>query len=377
MADEKPAAAQTNSEHDLELNKFFKAAIKTEASDLHLKVGQAPKLRIGGQLKNTTGEALTREKMEQMVFEILTETQKQTFQKTGTVDFAYEVTDEDRFRINVFRQRDVISLAARRVSANIPPFETLNLPLTLEKIAEHHQGLILAVGPTGCGKTTTIAAMVDYINQTKSCHIVTIEDPIEYLFKDKKSIISQREIGIDVPDFEEALRYLMRQDPDVIMVGEMRDEKTVEAAMRAAETGHLVFGTMHAPNASQSIERLLDLFSQERRHLARQMLTSTLRAVIAQVLVPSVRKGIDRIPAVEILLVNPAASKLITEGRENDLTGVIRSCRQEGMMYMTDSLCDLIKNGSIEPKEAYKYAPNTEELRMAIKGVKTTAGGIL
>jgi len=377
MADKKPAAAQSTSEHNLELDKFFKAAIKTEASDLHLKVGQAPKLRIGGQLKNTTGEALTSEKMEQMVFEILTETQKQTFQKTGTVDFAYEITDEDRFRINVFRQRDDISLAARRVSANIPPFETLNLPLRLEKIAEHHQGLVLAVGPTGCGKTTTIAAMVDYINQTKSCHIVTIEDPIEYLFKDKKSIISQREIGIDVPNFEEALRYLMRQDPDIVFIGEMRDERTVEAAMRAAETGHLVFGTMHSPNASQSVERLLDLFSQERRYLARQMLTSTLRAVIAQVLVPSVREGIDRIPAVEILLVNPAVRKLIAEERESDLTGVIRSCGQEGMMYMTDSLCDLIKNGSIEPKEAYKYAPNTEELRMAIKGVKTTAGGIL
>ncbi len=377
MADEKPVADQTNSNHELELNKFFKAAIKTEASDLHLKVGQPPKLRIAGQLKNTTGEALTKEKMEQIVFEILTDKQKQTFLKTGTIDFAYEISDQDRFRINVFRQRDVISLVARHVSASIPPLETLNLPLTLEKIADNQQGLVIAVGPTGCGKTTTIAAMVDHINQTRSCHIVTIEDPIEYLFKDKKSIISQREIGIDVPGFEEALRYLMRQDPDVVFVGEMRDEKTVEAAMRAAETGHLVFGTMHAPNASQSIERLLDLFAQERRSLARQMLTSTLRAVIAQVLVPSVREDIDRIPAVEILLINPAVRKLIAEQRESDLPSVIRSCRQEGMLYMTDSLCDLIQNGSIEPREAYKYAPNTEELRMAIKGVKTSTSGIL
>lgn len=377
MADEKPVADQTNPEHELELNKFFKAAIKTQASDLHLKVGQPPKLRIAGQLKNTTGEALTKEKMKQIVFEILTDKQKQTFLKTGTIDFAYEISDQDRFRINVFRQRDVISLVARHVSTNIPPLETLNLPLALEKIADNQQGLVIAVGPTGCGKTTTIAAMVDHINQTKSCHIVTIEDPIEYLFTDKKSIISQREIGIDVPDFEEALRYLMRQDPDVVFVGEMRDERTVEAAMRAAETGHLVFGTMHSPNASQSIERLLDLFAQERRFLARQMLTSTLRAVIAQVLIPSVREGIDRIPAVEILLINPAVRKLIAEQRESDLPNVIRSCRQEGMMYMTDSLCDLIKNGSIEPREAYKYAPNTEELRMAIKGVKTSTSGIL
>lgn len=377
MVKEQPSEIQSDAEHEPAINKYFKAAIKTEASDLHLKVGQVPKLRIAGQLKNTTGETLAKEKIEQMIFEILTAKQKRALTETGTIDFAYEVVGEGRFRINVFRQRDLVSLAARRVSPEIPPFESLNLPLTFENIAEHHQGLVLVVGPTGCGKTTTIAAMIDHINKTRSCHIVTIEDPIEYLFTDKKSIISQREIGIDVPDFEQALKYLMRQDPDVVFIGEMRDAKTVAAAMRAAETGHLVFGTMHSPTASQAVERLIDLFENEQRGLARQMFASTLIAIIAQVLIPSIRENIGRIPAVEILINNPPVRKMILEERERDLNGVIRSSKEEGMVDLTDSLCELIKNGSIEPKEAYKYAPNTEELRMAIKGVRTTTSGII
>ncbi len=197
--------------------------------------------------------------MEEMVFEILSPIQKEFFLEHGTLDFAHEIGDEHRFRINVFRQRGMISLAARRVSAYVPSFESLHLPPILEKIADTNQGLVLVVGPTGCGKTTTIASMIDYINRTRSCHIVTIEDPIEYLYKDQKAIVSQREIGIDVPDYEDALKYLMRQDPDVVFIGEMRDAKTVTAGMRAAETGHLVFGTMHSANASQAVHRLLGL----------------------------------------------------------------------------------------------------------------------
>jgi twitching motility protein PilT len=377
MTTENPADTHSGAEHEPVINKYFRAAIKTGASDLHLKVGQVPKLRMAGQLKNTTGEVLTEEKIEQMIFEILTKEQKKALKETGTIDFAYEIGEEDRFRINVFKQKALLSLAARRVSAEIPPFESLNLPLTLAKIAEHYQGLVLVVGPTGCGKTTSIAAMIDHINKTRSCHIITIEDPIEYLFKDKKSIVSQREIGIDVPDFEEALKYLMREDPDVVFIGEMRDSKTVTAAMRAAETGHLVFGTMHSPTASQAVERLVDLFEKEQRPLAREMFASTLIAIIAQILIPSTREDADRVPAVEILLNNPSVRKLICEERERDLNGVIRSSKEEGMVDLTDSLRDLIKNGSIEPKEAYKYAPNTEELKMAIKGVRTSTSGIL
>ena len=377
MTTEQPVGTHTNLDNEPELNKFFRAAIKTQASDLHLKVGQPPKLRIYGQLKNTTGELMTKERLEQLVFEILSPDQKEFFLKNGTLDFAHEIGDEDRFRINIFRQRGVISLAARRVNADIPPFESLHLPPILEKIADSRQGLVLVVGPTGCGKTTTIVSMIDHINRTRSAHIVTIEDPIEYLFKDKKAIVSQREIGIDVQNFEQALRYLIRQDPDVVFIGEMRDAKTVTAAMRAAETGHLVLGTMHSANAPQAVQRLLDLFPQSERNLTRQTLSLTIKAIINQVLLPSIKEGVDRIPAVEILLANPAVKKLISEEREADLPSVIRSCQEEGMQDLTDNLCELVKNGSVDPKDAYKYAPNAEELKMALKGIRTTASGIL
>ena len=377
MAAEQPANTHKNSDLEPQLNKYFRAAIKTQANDLHLKVGQPPKLRLYGRLKNTTGEVMTPERMEQLVFEILTPAQKEIFIEHGTLDFAHEIGDEDRFRINIFRQRGVISLAARRVSANVPPFESLHLPKSLEMICERAQGLVLVVGPTGCGKTTTIASMINYINHTSSCHIVTIEDPIEYLFKDAKAIVSQREIGIDVQDFEDALRYLMRQDPDVVFVGEMRDARTVIAGMRAAETGHLVFGTMHSANASQAIHRLLDLFPQSERDLARQTLSLAMTAIVSQVLLPSIKEGIDRLPALEILLANPAVRKLISEGRENDLPNVIRSSQHEGMQDLTDNLCEMVKDGSIDPKDAYRYAPNKEELKMALKGIRTTSSGIL
>ena len=377
MAGEKPITKHRNSKNEPELNKYFRVAIKTQANDLHLKVGQPPKLRLYGRLKDTTGEILTEARIEQLVFEILSPAQKQIFLEHGTLDFAHEIGDEDRFRINIFRQRGFISLAARRVSANVPPFEELHLPKTLATICDRAQGLVLVVGPTGCGKTTTIASMIDHINHTRSCHIVTIEDPIEYLFVDAKAIVSQREIGIDVQDFEDALRYLMRQDPDVVFVGEMRDALTVTAGMRAAETGHLVFGTMHSANASQAIHRLLNLFPQTERELARQTLSLAVKAIISQILLPCLKEDIDRLPAIEILLANPAVRKLISEGKEADLPTVIRGSQQEGMQDLTDNLCKMVKDGSIHPEEAYKYAPSKEELKMALKGIRTSTSGIL
>ncbi|NQT02745.1 MAG: PilT/PilU family type 4a pilus ATPase [Planctomycetes bacterium] len=377
MPTEQPIDSQAISEHEPELNKFFKAVIKTRASDLHLKVGQPPKLRLFGELKKTTGEVMTPQRMEELVFRILSPAQKNSFLEHGTLDFAHEIEGEHRFRTNIFRQRGMISLAARRVNTVIPPFEELHLPPILEKICETRQGLILVVGPTGCGKTTTIASMIDHINYTRLCHIITIEDPIEYLFKDAKAIVSQREIGLDVKDYNEALTYLMRQDPDVVFIGEMRDAKTVSAGMRASETGHLVFGTMHSANASQCVHRLLDLFPQNERDLVRQTLSLSIKAVVSQVLVPCLKEGVDRIPAVEILIANAAVKKLMSEGREADLLNVIRSSQQEGMQDLTYNLCELVNNGSIDPKDAYKHAPNKEELKMALKGIKTTASGIL
>jgi twitching motility protein PilT len=372
-----PIDTHVASGKDPEVNKFFRAAIKTRASDLHLKVGQPPKLRLFGSLKNTTGEVLTEQRVEDLVFEILSPVQKEFFLEHGTLDFAHEVDGGNRFRINIFRQRGMVSLAARRVNTLIPPFADLHLPPILEQISDSSQGLVLVVGPTGCGKTTTIASMIDHINHNRSCHIVTVEDPIEYLFIDDKAIVSQREIGLDVKDFDEALTYLMRQDPDVVFVGEMRDAKTVTAGMRASETGHLVFGTMHSANASQSVHRLLDLFPPNERDLIRQTLALSLQAVISQILLPSLKEGVDRIPAVEVLIANPAARKLIAEEREADLPSVIRSSVGEGMQDLTFNLCEMIKQGLIDPKDAFMHAPNKEELKMALKGIKTSASGIL
>jgi twitching motility protein PilT len=377
MAEGQPVDTHTPNQGSPKINKFFKAAIKIKASDLHLKVGQSAKLRIFNSLKSTTGDPITAEHMEEIVYEILRPDQKAQFIENGTLDFAYAYDSDNRFRVNIFRQRGTISLVARYVNNTVPSFEALHLPPILGKIASHTEGLVMVVGPTGCGKTTTIAAMLDYITQNRACHIVTVEDPIEYIFKDNKAIVSQREIGLDVPSFEDALTYLMRQDPDVVLIGEMRDARTVTAGMRAAETGHLVFGTLHSTNAPQAIHRLLDLFPQSERDLVRQSLALTIRAVISQVLMPSIMEGVDRVPAMEILLANPSTKKLIAEGREADLHNLIRSAKQEGMQYLTDNLCSLVMEGMIDPKEGFKYAPNEEELRMALKGIRTTSEGIL
>ncbi len=379
MTTEQPIDVHTNLDHEPEIHKIFRMAVKYKTSDLHLKVGQPPKLRVYGKLKSVPcpSEVLTEERIEKLIFEILSEDQKNFFLKNGTLDFAYKVGDKDRFRVNIFRQRGAISLAARRVNFEIPLFKDLYLPPIIQEIAKARQGLVLVVGPTGCGKTTTIASMIDDINRTRSCHIMTVEDPIEYLFVDKKAIVSQREIGIDVQNFDDALRHLMRQDPDVVLIGEMRDAATVTAGMRAAETGHLVFGTMHSTNAAQAVQRLLDLFPQNERDLTRQTLSIALKAIISQVLLPSIKEGVDRIPVVEVLLANSTVRKLISEERETDLPSVIRNCQGEGMQDFTENLCRLVQDGSVDLKEAYKHAPNIEELKMSMKGIRATSRGIL
>ena len=377
MTKSQPMDSQIISEKPPRIEKWFRAAIKADASDLHLKSGMTPKLRIHSRLKSTTGSPMGEKQIEDLVFEIMTPSQKKFFQENGALDFAYQVGDMDRFRINVFRQRSRTSMAARRISGVIPPFESLHLPAIVEKIAEQHDGLVLVTGPTGCGKTTTIASMIDHINVTRGCHIVTVEDPIEFLHVDKKAIVSQREIGIDVPSYEDALRSLLRQDPDVVLVGELRDYETLSAAMGAAETGHLVFGTLHANNASQTIQRVLDLFPQEERDLARQTFALSMRAIISQDLLPGIKKENPRVPAVEILISTPIIRKLIAEGRENDIPHAIRAGAGEGMQDITESLRILIEEEWIDYKVGLRYAPNEEELKMALKGIRASAGGIL
>jgi twitching motility protein PilT len=360
------------------IDKLFNAMIKAGGSDLHLKVGLVPRMRIQGSLKNTKTDVLTEQSMEDLVFEILTEKQQEFFMDNGSFDFAHSLSLMDRFRVNVFRQRGTISLVARHITGNIPPFEKLNLPPIVQEIADTaHDGLILVTGPTGCGKSTTIASMIDYINRTRESHIVTIEDPIEYLHADKKCTVSQREIGIDCPSFEDALRGLMRQDPDIVLVGELRDHETLSAAMQAAETGHLVFGTLHASSAAQTIQRILDLYPQEERGLARSTFSLTFKAVIAQQLLKGLKPEAKRVPSVEILLSNPIVRKLISEEREADIPTAIRTGRSEGMQDFTDSLENLIKRDMISLDEGIRCAPNVEELKMALKGVRASSGGLL
>lgn len=377
MAKGQPLDTRVDSDHKAEIDKWFNSAIKADASDLHLKAGQCPKMRVSTKLKDTSGEVLTSKRIEEVIFEIMTDEQKDFFLKNGTIDFGYEVSDLHRFRVNVFRQRGMMSLAARHITSDIPPFETLHLPPVVHKIAEHNEGLVLVTGPAGCGKSTTIASMVDHINKNRACHIIIIEDPIEFLHKDIKAIVSQREIGIDVVDYVEALRSLTRQDPDVVIVGEIRDNDTLTAAMRAAETGHLVFATLHAANASQTVQRILDLYPQEERDLVRKTFAAAVRAVISQYLLPGLKKKASRIPAVEIMVATPIVKRLISEGREGDLPNAIRAGSGEGMQDFTESLRLLVEEEWIELKVALQYAPKKEELAMALKGIRSTASGIM
>ncbi|MBN1435980.1 MAG: PilT/PilU family type 4a pilus ATPase [Sedimentisphaerales bacterium] len=375
--DKQPISKQLADGKRPALDKYFNAVVKTQASDLHIKGDELPRIRSKGELRRTTGNVISESEVEEMVFEILSPEQREFFLEHGALDFAYDLSRTDRFRVNIFRQRSKVSLAARRVTSIIPPFESLHLPDTVQKIAEFHQGLVLVTGVTGSGKSTTIASMLDYINRNRACHIITIEDPIEFVYEDQKALVNQREVGIDVPNFDDALRSLMREDPDVVLIGEMRDFTTLNAGLKAAETGHLVFATMHSTDAYQTIARALDLTPQVERHMVRQALVGNLKAVITQRLLPTIRKEPSRVPAVEIMIVNASIRKLIEEEREVEVTSVIKSSHADGMIDYTECLKRLINQEYIDLKTAYAHAPNPDELKMALKGISTGGGGIL
>ncbi|MBX6312035.1 MAG: PilT/PilU family type 4a pilus ATPase [Isosphaeraceae bacterium] len=368
-----------------EANKLFRMVIKYKGSDLHLKVGLPPSMRLAGVLRQMQLPPLTSADMERLMFPIMTPRQRQILEDTGGVDFAHIVVDngvEVRFRVNLFKQRGRLSLVARRVNTSIPDFAGLGLPPVLGEIASHDQGIIILAGVTGSGKSTTIASMLQYVNQRERCHIVTIEDPIEFTFTDDKSIINQREVGIDVIDWDTALKHAVRQDPDIILVGEMRDRDTFSAALHAAETGHLVFGTIHASSAPSTISRILDLFPQEMHPAMRQNLAFNLKAVIAQKLLPTTKEyaektGQTRIPTVEIMRMNPTVRKLILNEEDIKLAQAIRLGKEEGMLDFTESLRQLVTEEKIERATAFEVAPNPEALRMALKGITLPEQGIL
>jgi twitching motility protein PilT len=384
MAEFPPAEASVESENgkpkEPSLNKYFKSVIKLKVSDLHLKAGKPPYVRQKGDLRPMATGPLSGQQIRDGIFELLSAKQREIYEDRGAIDFAYDVGpqgDADRFRVNAFQQRGQMSVAARRVSREIRTFRQLYLPDAMEKIALFHQGMVLLAGITGSGKSTTIAALIDYINERDPVHIVTVEDPIEYLFTDKKAVINQREIGIDVPDFHAALKYLMREDPDIVLVGEMRDVETFQAAVHAAETGHLVFGTIHASSSAQTISRILDLFPAHERRSIRQALEFNLKAVICQKLIPSVKEGVPLVPTVEIMTTNASIRKLIREERDNEIIDVIRASYADGMIDFTEHLRQLVETGFIDHKTAYESAPNPDELKMALKGIRSASAGIL
>jgi len=345
------------------------AAIKFGASDLIVKADLRPRIRHRGVLKDLETEVVTRELMFQVAKDMLDDGQLEMFRQKGSVDLAYDFDDRNRFRVNLFMARGKPAVAARLITSNIKKFEDLFLPPILGDIALSAQGLILFSGVTGSGKSTSIAAMLQYVNERKKVHIVTIEDPIEYIFRDDKATINQREVGIDCTNFNDALRALVRENPDVVLVGEMRDYETFEAAIRAAETGHLVFGTIHASSAWQTFGRIYDLFPEAERDQIRKLLAYNLRAIIYQKLLPTLRPEIPRIPALEILISTPPVQKYILDAREGELLDIIKNSSEEGMQDFTTALVRLVEQEYIHQKVALEATPKPEELKMRLKGI--------
>ncbi|MDP8217710.1 MAG: PilT/PilU family type 4a pilus ATPase [Candidatus Theseobacter exili] len=339
-----------------------------EASDLHLQIHSPPILRILGSLIRLDSPPLDNDKMEMFLKEILTDDEYHHFHNTGDLDVAVGVPGKGRVRINVFRQRGNTSLAARLVKSNIPTFEELNLPEILGNIADYNSGFVIVAGPTGSGKSTSLAAMIEHVNSMRDCHILTIEDPIEYLYANKKAYISQREVGIDVSTFARALKYAMREDPDIMLIGEMRDSETIEFGLAAAETGHLVFGTLHSSNASQTFGRVLDFFKADEQDMIRQGLYFNLRAIICQKLLPTV-DGKGRVPALEILINNSTVRELIQKKQDIKLPNAIMAGVNIGMQDFNSSLASLYHKGLITKDMALHVSSKPEALEMKLKGI--------
>ena len=340
--------------------------IKENASDLHIAVGRHPTLRIDGALTPLVNEEImTPELAQEFVFALLTEEQKEKFLQERENDFSYNFRDRARFRINVFFQRGFMGAALRLIPAKIRTLEELGMPMILQELLKQ-QGFLLIVGPTGHGKSTTLAALVDYINHNRADHIMTIEDPVEYLFTSDRSIIDQREVGTDTIDFHRALKSMFREDVDAAMVGEMRDAETMATAVTAAETGHLIISSLHTNNAAQTIDRIIDTFPGAQQQQIRAQLSATLIAIISQRLIPRVSGGL--VPAVEVLIANSAVRNLIRENRTHEVDLVVETSLDAGMISLNRSLIDLVRRGEISMENAINFSQNPAELQSAIKG---------
>jgi twitching motility protein PilT len=357
---------------------LFKMMHTRGASDIHLKSDAVPAFRIKGEITRLKVPPISKEQLKEMVYEVLTKKDMEFFEQEGNLDAAVSIPRVGRFRINIFRQRGTLTLVGRRISYFIPDFESLNLPSSLGKITNFINGLVLVTGPTGSGKSSTLAALINHINKTRNCHILCIEDPIEFLYQDEKAIINQREVGLDVKSFKESLKYAMREDPDIILIGEMRDEETVEFALNCAETGHLIFATLHSSNARQTIQRILNYFPQERHSEIRQALSLQLKTIVCQLLIPSCKEEINSVPACEIMFLNPTISRLIVEGRDEKISRALKAARNEGMQDFDQALTDLVNQGFITQETALKHAESPQSLELKLKGiVLSDEGGIV
>jgi len=351
---------------DLHLDDLLRLTAEQGASDLHLSVGLPPMIRVDGRLVPTEYASLTPRDTQRLIYDILNNDQIQWFEKTRELDFSYGVKDVGRFRVNVYRQRGSIGAAMRAIPSQVPSMEELGLPLILRDLASKNSGLILVTGPTGSGKSTTIATMIDHINNERNCHIMTIEDPIEYLHHHKKSMVNQRELNSDTDSFENALRAVLREDPDVILIGEMRDLETIASALTLAETGHLVFGTLHTRNAPQTIDRVVDVFPAHQQDQIKVQLSNTLEAVIAQQLIPKLGGG--RFAAVEIMIATPAIRNLIREGKTHQIYSTMETGGQQGMRVMDKILADAYKQGLISYEDALCRAVDPDNFARLLNG---------
>jgi twitching motility protein PilT len=340
------------------IDALLKRMKDADASDLHLKVGARPRYRVHGNLVDVEGTAaLSREQVDAMTREILTEEQEKLYREEGEIDFAYGDPRAGRFRCNYFQEHRGPAAAFRRIPIQIPTLKELSLPASLESLAHIRSGLVLVTGPTGSGKTSTLAALIDLVNTQYRKHIITLEDPIEYLHANKKSVVHQRGLHYDITDFASGIRAALREDPDIVLIGEMRDLETIRLALTAAEVGAVTFATLHTNGAAQSVDRIIDVFPSDEQPQIRAMLGQALAGVVSQVLLRRIDAA-GRIPATEVLFGSPAVSNLIREAKTQEITSAIQAGKQQGMHTMDDSLSGLVNRRQVDPEEAFSYAEN-------------------
>ena len=353
----------------MEIGELLKYAAERGASDLHLKAGNLPHIRVDGNLDAAPFNKLTPEDTERMAFELMPERKAEVFRGTNEADFGYPLEGVGRFRVNVFRQRDKVGIAIRRIREDIPTFEELGLPPVVQSLAETTRGLILVTGPAGVGKTTTIGAIIGHINRSRRNHIVTMEDPIEMVHEDIMSIVDQREVGLDTLSYAEGLKHVIRQDPDVIFIGEIRDGESMIAAIQAAETGHVVISTLHTIDATETVNRVIDLFPPQRQREGRVSFAGSLRGIVSQRLVPRA-DGKGRVPAVEILVNTGRVYERIIDPVETfSITDVIEDGQYYGMQTFDQALVALVQDGTITESEGRSASTNPHDFMLALKGV--------